>query len=411
MSTPDSVDVYFKAFTARAKNALALANLEARRLNHDFVGTEHLLLGLLDEDTGVAARAIKTLGVDRQAVRAEIEKLVSVGPAPIGIAELPLTPRVKKAIELADNEARIFGHKQIDAEHLLLGLTREPSGVAAMALRNLGIDPNTLQREAFKIHLALFTIVERAVRPVRASTPRKRKMRQELLSHLSAIYEEERANQGDPGIALQAAATRFGDVAQLSRELDRSVSLKERIACNLERRFGWRSPETAARFMFRLAVQLLVIIAVPVFVIAGLTVICLGMKYGLWWDRSVSIAIRPVAALWLFIPTDTFLLGLLYFKLRDALCGAVWARKSLPKAALYDVLIALVVLGSGIGFVALAEWDLSRALQSLSAYSAGAVVAAIFYAFYAGVVGPAEIADTIWASLDIGGQTQISRSS
>ena len=314
------------------------------------------------------------------------------------------------AIELADNEARIFGHKQIDAEHLLLGLIREPDGVAAMALRNLGIELKRLRDEVFRIRLAQFKIVERTVRPVRASTPRKRKMREELLAHLTAIYEDELANRGDPDAAIEAAAGRFGDVAQLSRELDRSVGFNERIAYSLERRFGWRAPETAARYMFRLAMQLVFIIAVAFFVIAGGAVIGLGMKYGLWWDRSIWIAIRPAAALWFFIPTDAFLLGLLYFKMRDALCGAAWARKSQSKAVLYALLIALVTLGSGMGFIALSEWDVSRATESLSAFSAGGVAASAFCAYYASVVGPTEIADTIWACMDIGVETQSSRS-
>ena len=405
MSSPDprqDVAVYFQAFTARAKNAIALANQEAHRLNHEYIGTEHLLLGLLHEPAGVAAGAIRTLGVDPQRVHAEIEKLIPIGPAPISIAELPLTPRARMAIELANNEARIFRHKQIDAEHLMLGLIREPDGVAALALRNLGIDPGKLRQEVFRIRLAQFTIVERAVRPVRAGTPRKRKMREELLAHLTAIYEEELANQGDPAAAMEAAAGRFGDVAQLSRELDQSVGFRERHAYNLERRFGWRAPETAARYMFRVAVQLFFIIAVALLVIAGGAVIGPGMKYGLWWDRSIWIAILPAAAFWFFIPIDVFLLGLLYFKMRDTLCGAAWARKSLSKAVLYDVLIALVALGSGMGFVALTRGDVSRAMESLPAYIAAGVAAAVFCAVYARVVGPTEIADTTWACLDIG---------
>jgi ATP-dependent Clp protease ATP-binding subunit ClpC len=107
--------------------------------------------------------------------------------------------------------------------------------------------------------------------------------------------------------------------------------------------------------MFRLAVQLFFITGIAFIGLAASVVIALGTRYGQWWDHSVWIAIRPAAVLWFFIPTDTFLLGLLYFKMRDALCGATWARKSLSKVVLYDLLIALVALGSGIGFVALTD--------------------------------------------------------
>jgi hypothetical protein len=113
------------------------------------------------------------------------------------------------------------------------------------------------------------------------------------------------------------------------------------------------------------------------------------------------IAFRPVVALVPFIFVDTFLLGLLYFKLRDAMCGATWARKSLRLAILYDLLIALVAFGTGVGFGAVATSDPGRAFQTIYTTAAAAVAAAIAFPLLARVNGPAEIGDAVWSCLNL----------
>ena len=111
--------------TERAKKVLALANQEAQRFNHEYVGTEHYLLGLVKEGTGVGANVLKNLGLDLHRVRLEVEKVVKPGPEMVQIAALPKTPRAKKVLEYALEEARNLNHNYIGTEHILLGLLRE----------------------------------------------------------------------------------------------------------------------------------------------------------------------------------------------------------------------------------------------------------------------------------------------
>jgi ATP-dependent Clp protease ATP-binding subunit ClpA len=129
----------FERFTDRARRVVVLAQEEARMLNHNYIGTEHLLLGLVHEGEGVAARALESLGISLQAVRLPVEEIIGQGQqAPAG--HMPLTPRAKKVIELAGREASDLGHNYIGTEHLLLGLIREGEGVAAQVLVKLGAD-------------------------------------------------------------------------------------------------------------------------------------------------------------------------------------------------------------------------------------------------------------------------------
>ncbi len=129
----------FERFTDRARKIMALANQEAQRFNHEYVGTEHMLLGLVKEGSGVAANVLKNLEVDLRKVRLEVEKLVKSGPDMVTLGRLPQTPRTKKVIEYAIDEARALHHNYIGTEHLLLGLIREQDGVAAQVLLNLGV--------------------------------------------------------------------------------------------------------------------------------------------------------------------------------------------------------------------------------------------------------------------------------
>jgi ATP-dependent Clp protease ATP-binding subunit ClpA len=129
----------FERFTDRARRVVVLAQEEARLLNHNYVGTEHLLLGLIHEGQGVAAKALELLGIRLEAVRAQVEEIVGRGQqAPTG--HIPFTPRAKKVLELSLREAKQLGHNYIGTEHILLGLIREGEGVAAHVLARLGAD-------------------------------------------------------------------------------------------------------------------------------------------------------------------------------------------------------------------------------------------------------------------------------
>ena len=141
----------FNRFTERARKVIVLAKEEARRFNHDYIGTEHLLLGLIREGEGVAAAVLQKLGLGLEAIRLEIEKLVQPGPSTQILGDIPFTPRSKKSLELAAEEARALGHNYIGTEHLLLGLIREGEGVASQVLVNLGLDLNRVRSEIMEI--------------------------------------------------------------------------------------------------------------------------------------------------------------------------------------------------------------------------------------------------------------------
>jgi hypothetical protein len=127
-------------FTPRATQVLALARKEAERLNHNFFGTEHVLLGLIKLGQGVAVNVLMKFGLDLEKVRAEVEQFVGVGPEQKFVTSIPYTPRVKKVIALAQKEAKQLHHTYVGTEHLLLGLMREGDGVAAKVLQQLGVD-------------------------------------------------------------------------------------------------------------------------------------------------------------------------------------------------------------------------------------------------------------------------------
>jgi len=141
----------FNRFTERARKVIILAKEEARRFNHDYIGTEHILLGLIREGEGVAAAVLQKLGVSLENIRLEVEKLVQPGPSTQIIGDIPFTPRAKKALELAAEEARSLGHNYIGTEHLLLGLIREGEGVASQVLLNLGLDLNRVRNEVMEL--------------------------------------------------------------------------------------------------------------------------------------------------------------------------------------------------------------------------------------------------------------------
>src|SRR5664280_1234335 len=137
-------------FTPRAQQVLALARKEADRFNHNFVGTEHLLLGLIKLGQGVAVNVLQKLGLDLETVRLEVEKQVGTGPDQKMMGNIPYTPRVKKVLALAQKEAKALNHTYVGTEHILLGLLREGDGVAARVLKNLDVDIEQTRQEILK---------------------------------------------------------------------------------------------------------------------------------------------------------------------------------------------------------------------------------------------------------------------
>jgi ATP-dependent Clp protease ATP-binding subunit ClpC len=140
----------FDKFTDRARKVLTLAQEEAQRFNHNYIGTEHLLLGLVREGDGVAAKVLANMGVQLPKVRSAVEFIIGRGETMI-VAELGLTPRAKKVIELAVDEARRLNHHYIGTEHLLLGLVREGEGIAAGVLESLGVNLERVRTQVMQV--------------------------------------------------------------------------------------------------------------------------------------------------------------------------------------------------------------------------------------------------------------------
>ena len=136
----------FERFTDRARRVAVLAQEEARMLNHDHIGTEHILLGLIREGEGVAAKALESLGISQEAVRRQVEEIIGQGQQPPS-GHIPFTPRAKKVLELSLREALQLGHNYVGTEHILLGLIREGGGVAAQVLVKLGADLNRVRQQ------------------------------------------------------------------------------------------------------------------------------------------------------------------------------------------------------------------------------------------------------------------------
>jgi hypothetical protein len=392
--------------TDRAAAILNSAQREARTLRHDYVGTEHLLLALTAERGGLEAEVLAAVGVSSENVSLAVEALIAPGPQGNPTAhlqvELPLTPRA----ELARDEAGWMGQSQIEPEHLLLGLIREREGVAGQVLAQLGVTPERVRAEALKYRVLQMTIVERAVRPVRASAPWKRKRREELLAHLSAIFDVELAERRDPADAVQAAAERFGDPAELASELQSAVPWNERVTWAVERWLGWRAPESASRYLFRVAAILGTLLAS----VAGSAVLLATLLDG---GGPSLTALWPGAALTAVVPLNVFVLGLLYFKIRDAHFGVFGMPRSRRVAALLSVAFGAFALIGSVAYLAVATnlWEL---LWSGTATGGGdvaqillpSIAASLVLAVGAFVVarrhGPTEIRDTMWQCLDLG---------
>ena len=171
----------FEQFTDRARRVVALAQDEARMLNHDYIGTEHILLGLIHEGDGVAPKALESLGISLDAVRQQVLEIIGRGEqAPPG--HIPFTPRAKKVLELSLREALQLGHNYISAEHILLGLIREGDGVAAQVLVKLGADLNRVRQQVIQLLHG-----HQGKEPVSAGTGRGSRLVDDVLARMDAL--------------------------------------------------------------------------------------------------------------------------------------------------------------------------------------------------------------------------------
>jgi ATP-dependent Clp protease ATP-binding subunit ClpA len=140
----------FERFTDKARRVVVLAQEESRRLNHNYIGTEHLLLGLLREPEGVGAKALESVGISLDAARVQVEEFIGKGETSVP-GHIPFTPRAKKVLELALRESKQLGHNYIGTEHILLGVLREGEGVAAEVLRKLGAELGAVRQQVVKV--------------------------------------------------------------------------------------------------------------------------------------------------------------------------------------------------------------------------------------------------------------------
>ena len=182
----------FERFTEKAIKVIMLAQEEARRLGHNFVGTEQILLGLIGEGTGVAAKVLKSMGVNLKDARIEVEKIIGRGSGFVAV-EIPFTPRAKRVLELSLEEARQLGHNYIGTEHLLLGLIREGEGVAARVLENLGVDISKVRTQVIQM-LDEIAEVEEDISQDDSNTPQDNNTKQESAISENIIDENQWAN-------------------------------------------------------------------------------------------------------------------------------------------------------------------------------------------------------------------------
>jgi ATP-dependent Clp protease ATP-binding subunit ClpA len=229
----------FERFTDRARRVIVLAQEEARLLNHDHIGTEHLLLGLIHEGSGVAAKALESLGIGLEAVRQQVEEAAGRGRQTPG-GRIPFTPRAKKVLELSRREALAMGHNYIGTEHILLGLIREGEGVAAQVLALLGADLNRVRQQVIRVVHDRQDRDEpragrRARRPSRADG-RERKLLSEILTgiesidfHVSAIELRVGAGPGVGDLDQQIArARRDQEAAASAEDYENAAALRDR---------------------------------------------------------------------------------------------------------------------------------------------------------------------------------------
>ncbi len=209
----------FDRFTKRARRVLTLAQEEAQRLNHNYIGTEHLLLGLVREENGVAVRVLRDLGVDPKQVRERVERTVGRGQRPM-YGKLSLTPRTKRVIELAVDEARRLGHHYIGTEHLLLGLVRAGEGVAVDVLKGLGVGLDKVRSQTARVMMESSTQTAPAGAPASGKESKNTPLVDQLGTDLTALAE---AGKLDPVVGRQAEIERVIQI--LSRRTKNNPAL------------------------------------------------------------------------------------------------------------------------------------------------------------------------------------------
>ena len=382
-------------YSDAVRKAIVRAEGVAGGLNHEYVGTEHLLLGLIESDSGRLKTSLRLLGADLNEIRPRVEQLVERGREPATRRKLPLTPRAKRALELAQQDADFLQQDRIEPEHLLVGLLRDPHGVGGQVLLGLGLQLEPATQCLYRHRLMQMRFVEGIVRPVRASTSRKRKMRDELLTHLSAIYDEELARLHDPEAAFQVAVERFGEPGELTREMERVLPASARLDYYRERWLAWRAPESVASYLRRVSIRVTAVFAAIVAILAGAAVWSNG------WDRSDWVAIRPMIALLVLMPIDLFSIGSLQFKMRDTIFGVFGSHRSRWLEFQLGVLIAAIIAVSGATFAGIAEWNLDAAKQLLVPMFIAGMGGALAADISARLAGPTQIRDTLWACLDL----------
>jgi ATP-dependent Clp protease ATP-binding subunit ClpA len=216
----------YERFSDRARKVMQLANQEAQRFNHEYIGTEHILLGLVKEGSGVAAEVLKSRDVDLRKVRLEVEKIVQAGPDVVTIGKLPQTPRAKKVIEYAIEEARNLKDDHVGTEHLLVGLARETEGVAAQVLMNLGLHLNDLRQAVSKLAIH---VTKRAREVVQLAKEEARRLRHEHLGseHLLLGLAKEGAMRAacdeKPGVAAAVLAQHGIDLPKMRLEVEKLI--------------------------------------------------------------------------------------------------------------------------------------------------------------------------------------------
>lgn len=381
--------------TRESRRILASAAVVARRFNHDYVGTEHVLMALVENPTDVIRDAITAVDVDAEKIRAQLERLVGPGTEPVAVRRLPLSPRVKRAIEYAREESLNGGAYCVAPECLLLGLLREMEGFAYQMLLSSSINLQALRTQLRQVRLTQMKVVERVIRPLRASISRKRTIREELLAHMSAIYDQERAKSADREVALQNARERFGDPAELRREIQSSIPYCERFNYLMERQLQYRAPESAAHFAYRIALITLILL-VP---ILGLTTLGVTLRYG--WTIDVQSLARVMSAIAILTPITQFAIWITYIGLRNALWGAFESPRSKLRTFGLTLCIGVVTL--------LYLWAIDVSAKSrplveriLDTNLIGvAFLTAVGAYMLARVNGPIQIRDTKFALLDL----------
>jgi ATP-dependent Clp protease ATP-binding subunit ClpA len=223
----------FERFTDQARRIVVLAQEEARMLNHNYIGTEHLLLALIRENRGVAGQALESLGVTEEAARQQVEQIIGRGQQDPPRGHIPFTPRAKKTLELSLREAIALGSTSIGTEHILLGLIREGEGkgkrcatqVAAQVLNGLGVDPNRVRQQVIQLISAGRGEAEAGVRRVTAGGG-KRKLASEVRGRLDSIewrlsVLEQRVGNGPDVRDLDQ------EIAQVRREKEAAIDAQD----------------------------------------------------------------------------------------------------------------------------------------------------------------------------------------